>query len=142
MLRILWVALLSLLLLAVVGSAVQADPFVAKARLVSKDAASDMGGFGNIEGRFVKPLSPATLDVGGGIGLQWFTMPKWVPIFSQRKIFSDFLLSSLSDDKGFIAIATSLKASDDDDGLRLGVEAIGPNPWHVWYIGKAFNFTW
>lgn len=143
---------LLLCLLALVASAVSADPFRAKfnvfegdlsdkisTRAVSND---DWSGFGNLEGRVIKPFIPATIDVGGGIGLQLTTLPKATPLLSSRKIFVDAIVSSLDDDKAFVGLAISLMPAQSDNGLRLGVKAIGPNPWKTWYLGKAFNFDW
>ena len=141
--------LLLLCLLALVASAAVADPFRAKFNVFTGEekqgvrAAAvdgDWDGFGNLEGRAVKPLYPLTWDAGGGIGLQLFTVPKAVPVFSQRKIFADFLVSTANEDQAYIALAISLLGAPNDNGVRLGVEAIGPNPWKTFYLGKAFNF--
>lgn len=144
MLRSIAVALLLLALLVTVASVASADdkPFTAKSRVVSKQVAADTGGFGNLEGRFVKPFVPGDWDVAGGIALQLTTLPSWVPFVSDRKIFADALMSTDADDRTYVGGSISLKPAAHDDGLRLGVEIIGPNPFETWYLAKAFNFDW
>ena len=142
------VPLLLLCLLALVVSAASADPFRAKYNLftgpekqgVRSVADGDWSGFGNLEGRIVKPFVPATIDFGGGISLQLTTLPKATPLLSARKIFADALVSSLSDDTAYMGLAISLLPASTDNGFRIGVEAVGPNPWKTWYLGKGFNF--
>ena len=142
--------LCSLLVLLFVVSMAQADPFRAKFNVftgnekpgVKAVADGDWAGFGNIEGRLCKPFIPATFDVSGGIGFQLTTLPKAIPVLGGRKIFADALVSTQSDDQAYLGLAISLLEASKDNGFRLGVEAVGPEPWRTWYLGKAFNFDW
>jgi len=126
---------------AVVATA-ENKAFTAKAKVVSKQVNEDLGGFGNLEGRLVKPFTPMTWDAGAGIAIQLLTLPEWMPVVESRKVFADALVSTQTENQAYIGLAISLKPADQDDGFRLGVEVAGPEPWTTWYIGKAFNFGW
>jgi len=134
--------MLSVLTLTIFGVAAQADPFVSTASVTSDSIVDDWGGFGNLEGRLVKPFVPGTIDVAGGISLQLTTLPADLPFFGGRKIFADALLSTQSSDRAYGGASISLLPADIDNGLRLGIEVFGPNPGRTWYLGKAFNFDW
>lgn len=98
-------------------------------------------GFGELEGRVVKPLAPdLSLEFGGGISVELGLLPPDWPVIAERRVFVDALLVG-----GQVALgmSLSLRGARQDDGLRLG-GAIYRSEGFEWslYLARAVEFRW